>query len=363
MTVQEMHIGFNLWYQKINSQDTSVIKPEEIDWILTEECLRYIKQRMSASSNPKRQGFQSTQKRYDDVEELITSSTLSAFYKDGNTVFGFLPTNYFRLINDRSLVKNLCGSPLSSVTTINQQKGVTVVPFPDATETSAPFYMNLQLFRNDDSSVLFDVNNYITTINGVNSKEEKFYIINLALEKMNSLYPLYDKDGNQNATGIEVRWENFDGKYYPNSFIFVTTNLPLFTGVNIQPFNISYPCNFSTFLTYSLTNTSEVDNRLTNTEELYKLLDSNFASTFHYSPISTLARGKINVHHKQKFILSFVKIDYIRKPRKIDLFLNQSCELNPNVHEEIVEAAARRVAGITKGENYQPLINENLINE
>lgn len=353
MTPKEMHIGVNQILQKINTQATSSFEDPEIDWALNEECLRYIKQRSSRKSNSKGEGFEDTQKRYDDIEELITSSILPAFYKDDNAVFSFLPFNYFRLINDRSLTKDLCGNLISTVNSTNQQKGITIVPFPDAPEVSSPFYTNLQIIRNDTGVILFDVNNYITTSTGLSSKEEKFYIINLALEILNRVSP----------TTIEVRWENFNDEYYPNSFVFVTTGLPLFTGIELQPINVLYPCNFSTFLMYNPTLTKEVPNRLVKTDELYNCLNSNFATTFHYSPVSSLSRGKINIHHKQKFILSFVKIDYIRKPRKIDLLLNQSCELNPNVHEEIVEATAKRLSGITKGENYQSLINENLINE
>lgn len=353
MTTREMHIGVNQILQKVNGKETDSFKEQEIDWALNEETLRFIKQRTSPDSNNKKQGFEATQKRYDDIEELITSSILPAFYKDADTVFSFLPQNYFRLINDRSLVKNLCGASISTISTTNQTKKICIVPFPDATETSSPYYTALQIVQQDNSIVLFDIINYITTSTGLDSKEEKFYIINLALEQMNKIFP----------STIEVRWENFDDLYYPNSFVFVTTNLPLFTGIILNPVGTIYTALNSTYLMYNPTNVQEQPNRLTKTEDLYTLLNSNFGTTLFNSPISSLSRGKINVHHKQKFILSFVKIDYIRKPRKIDLFLNQSCELNPNVHEEIVEATARRLSGITKGENYQQLINENLINE
>lgn len=358
-----MHIGIDQILQKVNSKQTDSFKYQEKDWALNEECLRFIKQRTNPLSNSKHQGLESTQKRYDDVAELITSATLSTYYRDTNSVFGFLPVDYFSLINDRSFVKDLCGNNINTITTITETKKVCVVPFPDATETSSPYYTNLSFIKTDDNTILFDINNYITTINGLNSKEEKFYIINLALEVMNKLYPLYDEYGKQNSFGIEVKWENFNGTYYKNSFIFIVTNLPLFTGVTIQPNNTVCTSVDTLFKKYNLLNTNEVPNRLCKTEDLYTLMGTNFATTFSHSPISSLSRGKINVHHKQKFILNFVSIDYIRKPRKIDLILNQSCELNPNVHEEIVENTAKRLVGITKGENYQQIMNETLLTE
>lgn len=363
MTVQEMHIGLDQILQKVNSKQTDSFKDQEKDWALNEECLRFIKQRTNPLSNSKHEGLEDTQKRYDDVAELITSATLSSYYRDSNSVFSFLPVNYFSLINDRSSVKDLCNIPFKTLIPSTEIKKVCIVPFPNAIETSAPYYNNLSFIKTDDNTVLFDINNYITTVNGLNSKKEKFYIINLALDIMNKLYPLYDEYGTQNTFGIEIKWENFNGVYYKDSFIFIVTGLPLFTGVTIQPSNTLITSIDTLFKKFDVINTQEVPNRLCKTEDLYTLLNTNFATTFAHSPISSLSRGKINVHHKQKFILNFVSIDYIRKPRKIDLILNQSCELNPNVHEEIVENTAKRLAGITKGENYQQLMNETLLTE
>ena len=356
MTVQEMHIGVNQWLQKINAKETDSFQPEELDWALSEECLRFIKQRTNPLSNPKHQGFESTQKRYDDLQELITPAKLPCYYLDDDTVFSFLPVNYFALINDRSLVKNLCNSPVSMIPTVIEQKSICVIPFPKPAELTSPFYIDLRFLIAGTTTVLFDVNNYTTLINGINNVTEKFYIINLALEVMNRYSP-----------NLEVRWENFDDSYYPNSFIFIASNMS-FTGVNMQltgagGVDTIFTSVINGYKKYILPQVKEVPNRLTNTEKLYSLLNSVYGTTIVSNPLSSLAKGKIRVHHKQKFILSFVNIDYIRKPRKIDLILNQSCELSSNVHEEIVENTARRLSGITKGDNYQQLINENLITE
>jgi len=353
MLVQEMHIGVNQWLQKINAKETDSFKPHEIDWALNEECLRFIKQRTSTNSDPKKQGFQRTQKRYDDIEELITSSILPCYVKDNDSVFSFLPQNYFRLVNDRSVLKDLCGASLSTLTPVSNTKKVCIVPFPEPAEIASPYYASLQFKRKDNLQILFDINNYATTVSGLSSKEEKFYLINLILETINRNF----------SSVLEVRWETFNNTYYPNCLVFITDD-STFTGINITPgANLSYNAIDLVLQKYNLTNTKEKPNRLTNTEDLYVILNSVFGTTVAESPISSLERGRLIVHHKQRFILSFVNIQYIRKPRKIDLFLNQSCELNPNVHEEIVEATAKRISGITKGENYQQLINENLINE
>ena len=351
MTVQEMHIGVNQILRKINSPETDSYEPQEIDWALNEESLRYIRQRINPLSNNKKQGFQDTKKRYDDLAELITPAKLSAFYENDDAMFSFLPQDYLHIINSRTLLKDLCGTPINSISYTPKNIKVCIVPFPQATESSSPFYQDLQIVREDNNTILFDVNSYITTSNGLNSKAEQFYLINLALEKMNNL-----------SDDFSVRWETFNDKYYPNSFIFLYEDLS-FTGIKIDPVGTIYTSNTIQFNTYTIPKVKEIDNRLCKTEDLYTILNSSFATTVAHSPVTSLARGKIIVHHKQKFILSFVNIDYIRKPRKIDLFLNQSCELDPNIHNEIVENTAKRIIGITKGDNYKEIINENLLTE
>lgn len=351
MLVQEMHIGVNQILRKVYSQATDSYEPEELDWALNEECLRYIRQRINPLSNSKRQGFQDTKKRYDDLAELITPAKLSSLYEDDDSMFCFLPQDYLHIINSRSLLKDLCSSPINSVGYVPKIYKICIVPFPDPVEVISPFYNNLQFIRQDNNAVLFDVNNYNSTVSGISSKAEKFYIINLGLEKINKI-----------STDMSVVWETFDGNYYPNSLVFISSN-PAFTGIKVNPSGIIYPIISKTYNTYNIFNPKEVDNRLSKTEDLYTVLTSNFATTSPQSPISSMSRGKLIVHHKQKFILSFVKIDYIRKPRKIDLLLNQSCELHPNVHGEIVENTAKRLAAFTKADNYKEIINENLIIE
>jgi hypothetical protein len=105
------------------------------------------------------------------------------------------------------------------------------------------------------------------------------------------------------------------------------------------------------------------NNRLVKTEDLYELLGSAFGKTSPASPISSLKENLIIVYHNQKFICSEIKIDYIRKPKKINLSLNQDCELHDSIHQEIVENTAKRIAGLTFSQVYNNIINENLNKE
>ena len=66
-----MHIAVNLGVQKIGSFQVDNLLPEEIDHELNLAQRRFIKQRYSNLSNAKRQGFEQSQKRLDDLRNLL----------------------------------------------------------------------------------------------------------------------------------------------------------------------------------------------------------------------------------------------------------------------------------------------------
>lgn len=56
---------------RVDSLSSADFNVAEIDWLLNEAQLIFIKQRMSALSNPKRKGFEATQKRIDDLSTIV----------------------------------------------------------------------------------------------------------------------------------------------------------------------------------------------------------------------------------------------------------------------------------------------------
>tara|TARA_R100001510_G_C7615996_1_gene178143 strand:+ start:299 stop:1030 length:732 start_codon:yes stop_codon:yes gene_type:complete len=72
MTVEEMHYEFKLKLNKVDSLDYQNFFVPEIDWYLNEAMKMFIKQRYGVA-NPKRQGFEVTQKRIDDLRNLVVA--------------------------------------------------------------------------------------------------------------------------------------------------------------------------------------------------------------------------------------------------------------------------------------------------
>jgi hypothetical protein len=89
------------------------------------------------------------------------------------------------------------------------------------------------------------------------------------------------------------------------------------------------------------------------------VLNFTFSKTKYNSVCTTLRRGKIQAYFNTDFLITDIALEYIRKPRKINYNLNTSCELNPNVHEKLIDLAVERIAAIIEKKNLQFLMKNN----
>ncbi len=352
MTPKEFHISLDLQLQKINSNAYGNIRPEEKDWLLNESVLRFIKDRINPRSNTKQQGFADTIKRYDDLEDLITTENIPLYKNDDDSLYGILPYNYFHLLKDKTLVANDCQG-LTNTTQVGVSTRVCVAQLKDAVNLYSTF--KIELDNGSGYSTLIDVSQFPYLASGIPTLDAKFIIINFVLQQWNKI-------GNGQ---FFVTWETYDNIYVPNSFIFVSYNLPDLSvrittdTIDIFPFINENHIKYN----YTITNVSLVPNRLVKTDECDDMLQHSFSTTIATSPLSKLESGRLIVYHKKKFIANSLTMDFIRKPRKIDINLNQGCELDESVHDEIVDITVQRIKAILESKNYQAIINENLLTE
>jgi hypothetical protein len=71
MTTSELRYAFKLAMDRVDSLNAPDFNVAQIDWLLNEAQLIFIKQRMSMYSNPKQKGFEQSQKRIDDLGSLV----------------------------------------------------------------------------------------------------------------------------------------------------------------------------------------------------------------------------------------------------------------------------------------------------
>ena len=123
MDVTEMHYEVKLKLNKVDSQDYENLIVPEIDWYLNEAQNIFIKQRYGISNN-KRQGFETTQKRIDDLRKLVVKGNILPFATssvDLNAYEACLPEDYMFHIRSRANInKEDCGQKLG-VSTVQIQ--------------------------------------------------------------------------------------------------------------------------------------------------------------------------------------------------------------------------------------------------
>jgi hypothetical protein len=119
MTIQEFHLNFKFGLDKIDSLNYPDFLPEEIDLLLNQAQERFIKQRYGLN-NVKRQSFEETQKRTEDLKNIIVATNLTPLaYNplniDSNARFVTLPIDHWFIIQERAEVSyNDCTGTLIS---------------------------------------------------------------------------------------------------------------------------------------------------------------------------------------------------------------------------------------------------------
>lgn len=108
MTIDQMHIDFKLEYDKTSNLENPAFEPEEIDLWLNKAIRKFVKTRYSGI-NVKRESFEQTQKRIDDLRSLIKQETLDCVadtYKDNCFIADLndLTYDYWFVIGEEVLI-------------------------------------------------------------------------------------------------------------------------------------------------------------------------------------------------------------------------------------------------------------------
>lgn len=359
-----MHIGIDIGLQQLKSERFDGLLPEEKDWILNEAQYKFIDNQTNPISNPLKRGLESSQTRYDNISELITPYRNTLFIRDNRSVYAPLPFDYFNLVNDRSFVVNNCNKVFTdySLQNVNYCQLAWEL-FSQKTITAVIHFLDTITIN---GTLVYNASNYSTEFRDKPKDERDIilkdfipYLINLA-----------------NITGVRAYWESYINTYTKGSVIIADTNSSLCTANSVV---VTYKSIAGAVVTENYTGAiktvqkfnipaadllllEEVPNRLTKTEDLYTKLESPFHTTKLRSPISGQEVNGLIVFHNKKFILNEISIDYIRKPRTINLLLGQNCELHDinNNHQKIVNIAVDLLAARILAPNYQVLKQENI---
>jgi hypothetical protein len=106
------------------------------------------------------------------------------------------------------------------------------------------------------------------------------------------------------------------------------------------------------------------NNRFLKQENISRTLDSTTNKPIKTRPICTLSNGDfLFIYTDGTFIVSYLLLNYVKKPRRISLKSNQSCELPDSAHQEIVNRASEIILLSVADTKFQAQQQRNQITE
>lgn len=350
MTISEMHIQFDIELQSLNSKRFGEVEPEEKDVLLNNSITDFVDLSIDPDEiKAKKYGFEDSIRKYQGIEKLIRNEEQPYFttsqYPDA--VYTDIPTDCYRYIRSRSSSKFSCNDILE-VTTQNYTERVFIIPFvKDTHDTNLyrdyTFTINsIDVFKNEFGE-------------GFNTQDAKFVVINKVLDHFNS----------NNFYGLRVTFENYKGKVYRDSYVFVTTDLTvpliILSTSDGQDQTKAFTQFTYTKITPATTNIVTSSDRLIENDDSFEdVLVNSLTKTKALSLITTLQGNKLFAFYNLKsFLPQTVNIRYVTRPAIVSSVYNVSCDLNEDYHKAIVRMAAQRASAITQSKNYVGLVQEN----
>lgn len=362
MTAEEMHISVNLGVQKIASFQVDNLLPQEIDHELNVAMDKFIKLRYSPFGNKYRDGFEQSQKRIDDLRNLVVDYKSQAF-NAGTTVNNYvidrvpLPIDYMFLVSvfieeyykcnvladwiintyqdikyiKVPLVSN--GSPLVDIL----QDGDTTI-FQDLQEGQVldTDYFKSPNFSISDYSVLdsqLSINDYLSDLPITTSFESSPTI-----------------DSNHVLIAGDLPTDSvYDAKYQNGDTL--TLNPVLIEIRRRQPED---------------PDTAAIGNEMASYvqhDDLYTILSDPFNKPTYDKVKYTIQENFIDFYTDNTFLVNLANIKYIRYPKRINIIEGTGCELPEHTHQEIVEMAVKGILESIQDPRYQSQSNEVLESE
>lgn len=300
MNIGEMHIAINQGLQKINSFQVDIFLPQELDLEINKNIQRFVEQRYSKLSNLKKQGFEESQKRIDDLRTLVVEYSSTTSYKGQigpvHHIDSFaLPTpgsslggeDYLHLLNIRALIEYVGCKPVEWQFGIISETCACSVLVPGAT---------------------------------------------LAQQEINC--GLIVPAGIWQCTTTLSDYRMI-GSYQTNA------NGSLATDAN------------GNFILLSDKSTTVSGCKYCQHDDIFELLNDPFNTTKYTKPLYTIIDNNLDIYTDNTFIVGNVKITYLKYPTVVNVITGVDCDLPLYTHQEIVDMTINSLLEAISDPRYQ----------
>ena len=392
MTISEMHIAVNQGVDKIHSFQADVLLAEEIDHELNKNIMRFINQRFNKLGNKYMQGFEQSQKRIDDLRTLLTEKELNPTYKEsllgGNTFVDTitLPEDdylYMIKLGARTLV-NKC-QPIDFDIQSLPQINYVAIPLQLLDSDQSPLIQE-QLFHeivyHDGASFANTIDIFTGLINENNASTQNPALYNTITSSVSEVIQIILDNPQLVSTGFQVAVDALGPIIEPGHLI-ITVDPSVIQGFNSQSqvrvqFDLLGSSNQAhDFYQFELSD--ELYKRIyvgpdtpqrqvhackyVQHDDIFKLLSDPFNTTKFTAPLYTISGSTIELYSNDIFLIDMLKLLYIRKPAKVSLSSQVSCDLPEHTHQEVIDMTVSTILGNIGDPRYQIAAAEKLQTE
>ena len=361
-----MHIAVNLGVQKIASFQVDNFLSEEVDHELNIAMDRFIKQRYTPMSNRYRKGFEQSQKRIDDLRNLVVVANLDSFQGDqfaygdiDGEFFGTdkvaLPNDYMFLVNLRALVNDAC-----QIASINVEENYFSFQRISLTPPVTGYILTAirtVLYDGGDTIEIAANTTGLTKDQLLNNETYAATLIPaLSLEQLNTSIVEQSPTADGNELFLKFSQEFYNGSF-ATTLIWEHPTDSTSTGGTIPTTSVAME-NAETILVRKRFIVGDnfyrkVSCNFSQLDDIYTLLDDPFNTTKSTSPLYTIEENFITFHTNQEFVVDKADVQYIRYPQRMNKTLGVGCELSEHTHQEIVEMAVKSILESVQDARYQ----------
>lgn len=388
MTVNEMHIAVNLGVQKIASFQADTLLPQEIDFELNIAMMKFIKQKYNATSNRLGKGFEQSQKRVDDIRNLVVTTNANTISTGGFLVDSIgtyvynvantniyvdkatLPLDYLFLISVFAEVNYNCNGSIKDLL-VKESKTtewvkinltppkpgyiISGIGYFDGTNWSS--ILNIPIGSEISSDQLINNDNYLPGFFPSYSLEiNDSFLVNTGAQvntptDSNSIYI---------GSDVTLQPDPIDGDFIRLTWIPIGGTMA----------DAEYDKRAISKSSYTVVRRTAptADKRISQCwfaqgDDIPTVMRDPFNRTsFDYIPYS-IKENNIDLYSDNTFVIPKVHIVYIRKPKAISITTGVGCELAEHTHQEIVEMTIKSILEGIESQRYQSQSMENLESE
>lgn len=366
MTIKEFHIKLDIGLQRLNSKIFKNLKDEEKDILIYWGTLNLIKSQISDNLNLTRKGFDENIFRLDSLNEIKKTTILPIYTTEPNSNIYkvFKPKDYLHYVRSNTNSYNLCNPKFTIANSSNISDSFRVAVVNMQNFSAFPALNNFSNFiitTSDDvlptPTVTIQYKN-TKNVQNIVTNAGSFDFINFIIDEFNAT-----------NSNIEVYFERFADIYKPYCLIFVYKDVTLnYNSIMLSTIientqvitNSTFAGVFETISYNQLKNNNVTNfvngNNISVSSEKVDLLNSTtFHKTTKKNILITFENTFIKIFADTSFLPKDFKLTYLKRPRINNIFANITCELNENVHYDVLESTLKLASVLIQTSNLKQI--------